>query len=84
MQKWYYNTKMRGMTVWRLILDFKPRHMNPRFQGCILGPGHRGSGTLPYLTQPPSEHQTLKDTSSEKEKLKLQLHHTLSNRFIIK
>ena len=29
---------------------------------------HRGSGTLSYLTKPPSRHQTLTDTSSEKEK----------------
>ena len=39
---------------------------------------HRGSSTLPYLTQPPGRHQTFTDTSLEKEKLKLHEYHTLS------
>ena len=29
---------------------------------------HRGSGTLPYLTQPPSRQKTLTDTYLEKKK----------------
>ena len=51
--------------------------MNIRLDGSFVQPQHRGSGTLPYITQPPSRHQTFTDTSLEKEKLKLHLYHTL-------
>ena len=54
------------------------------FGKCPNPPYQRGSSTLPYLTQPPSRHQTLTDTSLENEKLKLNLYHTLSESFIIK
>ena len=44
-------------------------------------PPNRVSDSLPYLTQPPSRHQTLA-VSLENEKFKLHLYHTHNKRFI--
>ena len=44
----------------------------------------QGLKTLPYLTQPPSQHKTPTNTSLENKKLKLHLYHTLSKRLVIK
>ena len=39
---------------------------------------HRGSCTLPYLTQPPSWHQTLRENTPEK----INSYHTLSKKLL--